>query len=47
MREVLDDLVGCLEPKRLTVVSRWNIRGGIETTVTATYPNCQLTAAPK
>jgi 7-cyano-7-deazaguanine reductase len=43
---VLDDLVGCLEPRRLSVVSRWNVRGGIETTVTATYPNGQLTPTP-
>src|ERR671935_2295973 len=28
---VLDDLVRCLEPKRLSVVSRWNMRGGITT----------------
>jgi 7-cyano-7-deazaguanine reductase len=43
---VLDDLVRCLEPRRLRVVSRWNVRGGIETTVTAAYPNGQLTSAP-
>ena len=43
---VLDDLVRCLEPKRLSVVSRWNVRGGIATTVTATYPNGQLTDTP-
>lgn len=35
---VLDDLVRCLEPRRLSVVSRWNVRGGIETTVRASYP---------
>ena len=43
---VLDDLVRCLEPRRLSVVSRWNVRGGIATTVTATYPNGQLTSTP-
>jgi 7-cyano-7-deazaguanine reductase len=35
---VLDDLVLALEPRWVTVTSRWNIRGGIETTVTASYP---------
>ena len=35
---VLNDLVACLQPVRMTVVSRWNIRGGIETTVRTSYP---------
>jgi 7-cyano-7-deazaguanine reductase len=35
---VLDDLVTKLEPKRMRVVSVWNVRGGIATTVRATYP---------
>ena len=35
---VLDDLVGCLRPRRISVVSRWNVRGGITTTVRASYP---------
>ena len=35
---VLDDLVRCLEPRRLTVASTWNVRGGITTTVRVTYP---------
>ncbi len=35
---VLDDLVRCVEPRRMTVVSKWNVRGGIETTVRASYP---------
>src|SRR6266542_4456125 len=35
---VLDDLVQTLEPRRMSVVSRWNVRGGIETTVRACYP---------
>lgn len=34
---VLDDLVGCLEPRRMQVVSTWNVRGGISTTVRAHY----------
>jgi 7-cyano-7-deazaguanine reductase len=35
---VLDDLVATLCPKKITVVSLWNVRGGIATTVRATYP---------
>ena len=35
---VLDDLVAAREPRRLTVVSRWNVRGGISTTVRVAYP---------
>src|SRR5688500_3534200 len=35
---VLDDLVRCIEPVRMAVVSKWNVRGGIETTVRASYP---------
>jgi 7-cyano-7-deazaguanine reductase len=35
---ILDDLVRCLEPRRLSVVSVWNVRGGITTTVRACYP---------
>src|SRR5215204_1575137 len=35
---VLDDLVACVDPRRMTVVSRWNVRGGIETTVRVSYP---------
>ena len=32
---ILDDLVACLEPRRMTVHADWNVRGGIHTTVTA------------
>jgi 7-cyano-7-deazaguanine reductase len=35
---VLDDLIRCLEPQRLTVISTWNVRGGISTTVRASHP---------
>jgi 7-cyano-7-deazaguanine reductase len=37
--QVLDDLVACLEPRRLSVTSTWNVRGGIATTVRASYPH--------
>jgi 7-cyano-7-deazaguanine reductase len=36
--KILDDLIACLEPHRLSVVSVWNVRGGIATTVRASYP---------
>jgi 7-cyano-7-deazaguanine reductase len=35
---VLDDLLSCLEPRKMQVVSLWNVRGGITTTVRASYP---------
>ena len=34
---ILDDLVGVLEPRRLTLTAAFTPRGGIRTTVTATY----------
>ncbi len=34
---ILDDLVAALSPKSMTVVTNWLVRGGIETTVTATH----------
>jgi 7-cyano-7-deazaguanine reductase len=41
---VLDDLVRAVEPRRMEIVSRWNVRGGIETTVRVAYPS--LSTAP-
>lgn len=38
---VLDDLVATLQPRRLSVVSVWNVRGGITTTVSVRYPPVQ------
>src|SRR2546423_6849801 len=35
---VLDDLVSCLAPRTMSVVSRWNVRGGITTTPRAKHP---------
>ena len=35
---ILDDLVGALGPRRMTVTTLWNVRGGITTTVTASHP---------
>jgi len=35
--EILDDLVALLQPRRMTVVGDFSVRGGIKTVVTATY----------
>lgn len=34
---ILDDLVAALAPRRMTVTTVWNVRGGITTTVTASH----------
>jgi 7-cyano-7-deazaguanine reductase len=34
---ILDDLVELLQPRRMTVVGDFSVRGGIKTVVTATY----------
>ena len=35
--QILDDLVALLEPRRMTVVGDFSLRGGIKTVVTAAY----------
>ncbi len=35
---ILDDLVAALSPRRMTVHTCWNVRGGITTEVTASHP---------
>jgi 7-cyano-7-deazaguanine reductase len=35
--QILDDLVSLLQPRRMTVVGDFSVRGGIKTAVTATY----------
>lgn len=35
---ILDDLVAAVGPRRMTVTTDWNIRGGIHTVVQASYP---------
>jgi 7-cyano-7-deazaguanine reductase len=35
--QILDDLVERLQPRRITVVGDFSVRGGIKTAVTATY----------
>jgi 7-cyano-7-deazaguanine reductase len=37
--QILDDLVAACEPKRMTVEGEFTPRGGIKTTVIATYPH--------
>ena len=34
---ILDDLVATLKPRRLQVQTEWNPRGGMRSTITATY----------
>jgi 7-cyano-7-deazaguanine reductase len=36
--QILDDLVAVCAPRRMTVVGSFSARGGITTTVTASYP---------
>jgi 7-cyano-7-deazaguanine reductase len=36
--QILDDLVAVCAPRRMTVVGDFSVRGGIKTTVTASYP---------
>ena len=36
--QILDDLVAACQPRRMTVVGDFTVRGGIKTVVTARYP---------
>ena len=40
--QILDDLVAAIEPRRMTVVGDFSVRGGIKTVVTATYSNPEI-----
>ena len=35
--QILDDLVKAMKPRRMTVIGRFNVRGGITTTVVARH----------
>ena len=35
--QILDDLVALLEPRKMTIVGDFSVRGGIKTVVTANY----------
>jgi 7-cyano-7-deazaguanine reductase len=37
INKILDDLVQACSPRKMTVVGDFNVRGGIHTTVTASY----------
>jgi len=37
--QILDDLVAAISPRSMTVTGDFNVRGGIHTVVTASYPN--------
>jgi 7-cyano-7-deazaguanine reductase len=39
--QILDDLVAACSPRRMTVIGDFSVRGGISTTVTATYEKGQ------
>ena len=40
--QILDDLVAACQPRRMTVVGDFSVRGGITTTVTASYEKREL-----
>ena len=42
--QILDDLVAACQPRRMTVVGDFTVRGGIKTVVTAKYPAVGLRA---
>ncbi len=42
--QILDDLVAALQPRRMTVVGDFSVRGGIKTVVTAEYTAKELRA---
>ena len=37
--QILDDLLACLEPRRMVVEGDFQVRGGIHTVVVASYPD--------
>jgi 7-cyano-7-deazaguanine reductase len=43
--QILDDLVEACHPRRMTVVGDFSVRGGLTTTVTATYERSQHPAS--
>jgi 7-cyano-7-deazaguanine reductase len=43
---VLDDLVQCISPRQMHIASKWNVRGGIETTVRAEYVDRERLTPP-
>jgi len=45
--QILSDLVRAVEPRRMTVIGRFNVRGGITTTVVARHAAKPRGASPK
>ena len=45
--QILDDLVAACQPRRMTVVGDFTARGGITTTVTATYESGARSPHPR
>ena len=43
--QILDDLVAAVQPRRMTVVGDFSVRGGISTIVTATHDGAARAAA--
>lgn len=41
INKILDDLVEACRPRKMTVVGDFNIRGGIHTTISATFPSSE------
>ena len=39
INRILDDLIEACMPRKMTVTGDFNIRGGIHTTITASYPS--------
>lgn len=37
--KILDDIVSAVQPRRAEVIGKFNVRGGLYTTVTARYPD--------
>jgi 7-cyano-7-deazaguanine reductase len=44
VNRILDDLVRAVSPKKMTVTGRFNVRGGIQTTVVASHPKTNARA---
>ena len=45
--QILDDLVAVCQPRRMTVVGDFSVRGGMKTVVTASYEENPKTQIPK
>ena len=42
--QILDDLVGAVQPRHMTVTGDFTVRGGIKTIVTASYDRAAISA---